>query len=318
MATVSKFTRGAVAGNGWSNTGNASADDSVFATATPAKNQTVTGDWDFAAFTDAELPVGATINFVVAEVQWKVSTTSSVATLGITPILNGSPGPEGVITAEPTFESTEQKTFDTTPSETDLKTAGNLVVRCRATRGNSNTAFTASIDYVKVTVDYTASAFVTADTTVTGTGTVNPVAAAIRSVVSAITGSGSVSPSATVIRGVETSVTGTGTVSPTAATGSVVDVATTVTASGTVAPTAGVIRGVATSVSGSGSLSPVAVAIRGAKTVVTAAGSLAASAARLVGVATTVTGTGTVNASVSGTSKKHPPKGTASMMGLGI
>lgn len=162
MATVSKFTRGAVAGNGWTNAGNTTGDDGSYATAAPSKNGTITGDWDFAAFSDAEIPVGSTINSVTAEVQWKVSTTSSVATFGVRGVLGGAAQTETTVATEPTTDTITTRTFDTAvPTELNLKTAGDVVVRCRGTRGNSNTAVTFSLDYAKITVDYTVPANVT-------------------------------------------------------------------------------------------------------------------------------------------------------------
>lgn len=157
MATVSKLTRGAVAGNGWTNPANATADDAVYATCAPAKNATVTGDWDFAAFTDAELPVGSTINSVTIETQFKVSTASSVATYHHQPLNNGVAGTDATDTTEPTADKiVTNAAFSTVPTETDLKTAGRIVARAAGQRGNNNTAVTFSLDYAKVTVDYTA------------------------------------------------------------------------------------------------------------------------------------------------------------------
>jgi hypothetical protein len=159
VATVSKFSRGAVAGNGWTSPANATADDGVYSTAAPAKNGTVTGDWDFVAFSDAEIPVGSTINSVTIETQWKVSTTSSVATFGVRGVLNGTAEGEWMDTTEPTADKITTMTFDgVIPTEANLKTAGNVVVRARGTRGNSTTAVTFSLDYVKITVDFTAPA----------------------------------------------------------------------------------------------------------------------------------------------------------------
>lgn len=154
MATVSKLTRGAVAGNGWTSAANATADDGVYATATPAKNGTTTGDWDFAAFSDAELPAGSTINSVTVEVQWKVSTTASVDTLGVAGVNGSSAGTETTTTTATTADSVATASLSGV-TESDLKTAGQIKGRVRASRGNTNTAFTASLDYVKVTVDYT-------------------------------------------------------------------------------------------------------------------------------------------------------------------
>ena len=158
MASATKATRGAVAGNSWTNAANATADDGSYATAAPARNGSTSGDWDFAAFTDGEIPVGSTINSVTLRANYKVSTTSSIASLGIANGNNGSFDAEETDTSEPTSDADFTTTYNSAPSETDLKTAGRMVARVRAIRGNSNTAVTFSLDYIEIAVDYTAPA----------------------------------------------------------------------------------------------------------------------------------------------------------------
>lgn len=155
MATVSKFTRGAVAGNGWTDAANATADDGTNATAAPAKNARVEGDWDFAAFTDGELPVGATINSVTIRSQYLVSATNSIASLGVQAGNNGSFDAEETHSTEPTSATNFDVVFNTPPSATDLKTAGRIVARVDAIRGNDNDAVTFSLDFIQLIVDYT-------------------------------------------------------------------------------------------------------------------------------------------------------------------
>lgn len=157
MAIATKATRGAVGTNNWTNPANATADDGSYATAAPGKNGSVIGDWDFAAFTDGEIPVGATINSVTIRSQYKVSTTSSIASLGVQAGNNAVFDTEETHTAEPTTDFNFDIVYNTTPSITDLKTAGRLVARDRAIRGNSNNAVTFSLDYVELRVDYTPS-----------------------------------------------------------------------------------------------------------------------------------------------------------------
>lgn len=154
MTLVTKATRGAVGTNNWTNPANATADDGVYATAAPAKNSSVIGDWDFAAFSDAELPIGATINSVTIRAQYKVSTAASVASLGVQAGNNGAFDAEETHTTEPTVDTDFDVVFNTAPTETDLKTAGRLVARIRGIRGNSNNAVTFSLDYVELRVDY--------------------------------------------------------------------------------------------------------------------------------------------------------------------
>lgn len=155
MAIATKATRGSVGTNNWTNPNNATADDGTnYATCEPAKNNSVIGDWDFAAFSDGEIPVGATINSVVVRSNYKVSVTSSIASLGVSPGNNGSFDTEETDTSEPLADANYDVTFNTTPSETDLKTAGRLVARIRGIRGNSNNAVTFSLDYIELRVDY--------------------------------------------------------------------------------------------------------------------------------------------------------------------
>lgn len=162
MATVSKFTRGAVAGNGWTNAANATADDGTYATCIPAKNGTTTGDWDFDAFTGSDIASGSTINSVTIEAQWKISTTSSIETYHQQNFNGGVGGTETTDTTGTTADKVTQTTsWSSTPSETDVKTAGQLVATIKGQRGNSNTAVTFSLDYIKVTVDYTAPTNIT-------------------------------------------------------------------------------------------------------------------------------------------------------------
>lgn len=154
MATVTKATRGAVAGNAWTSPANAVSDNSVYATAAPAKNADVLGDWDFAAFTDAEIPVGSRITQVRLRYQFKVSTTSSVADATFTNVKGGVAGGSVNDATEPTADKDVLVTFTSTPTEADLKTAGLIVARADAHRGNSTTAVTFSLDYVELQVDW--------------------------------------------------------------------------------------------------------------------------------------------------------------------
>lgn len=156
MATVTKLTRGAVAGNAWTNAANATAEDNTnYATCAPVKNGNVSGDWDYEAFSDAEIPVGSVINSVTCRANFKVSTTASVASLGINNGNNGSFDGETTNATEPLADADFDDAYATAPSETDLKTAGRLVSRIRGIRGNDNDAVTFSLDSVSLIVDYT-------------------------------------------------------------------------------------------------------------------------------------------------------------------
>lgn len=103
-------------------------------------------------------------------VEWKVSTTASIATLGAQTIVNGAAyRTELVTSAEPTVDTTGS--IAVTGITRAQLTNGVFGVRVRATRGNSNTAFTASLDAVSVTVHYTAPQSQAISVTATGATT---------------------------------------------------------------------------------------------------------------------------------------------------
>ena len=139
--------------SGWTNSANAYASDNAYATAAPAKNGTTSvrlGTFGF----DAQIPANATITNVTVTVEWKVDTTSSIATLGTQVyVSNTARGTELIDSAEPTSDTTESYSVSGL-TRADLLN-GAFEVQVRASRGNSNTAFTASLDNVSVKVDYT-------------------------------------------------------------------------------------------------------------------------------------------------------------------
>jgi YD repeat-containing protein len=105
---------------------------------------------------DGEVPAGATIDTVIVSVEWKVDTTASNATLGSQVYVNGvARDTELVNSAEPTTDTTQTYTVSGL-TRADLLD-GSFEVQVRASRGNSNTAVTASLDSVSVQVDYTTS-----------------------------------------------------------------------------------------------------------------------------------------------------------------
>ena len=136
---------------GWTALGNASASDDSYATAAPAKNATINGrvgGFDFGA-----IPANATIEQVTVTVEWKVSTSASVATLGSQLYVNNvARGSELINSAEPTSDTTQTYTV---AGLTRADLLNSLEINVRATRGNSNTAVTASLDAVSIEVAYT-------------------------------------------------------------------------------------------------------------------------------------------------------------------
>jgi RHS repeat-associated protein len=136
---------------GWTNLGNAYASDNGYATAAPAKNATINGrvgGFDFSA-----IPANATIDTVTVQVEWKVSTTLSNATLGSRLYVNNvAKGTELTNAAEPTADTTQPYTVS---GLTRADLVNNLEINVRASRGSSNTAVTMSLDAVSIQVGYT-------------------------------------------------------------------------------------------------------------------------------------------------------------------
>jgi len=154
---------------GWTSAANAYSSDNAYATSSPNKNQTTAvrvGTFGF----DATIPTNATITAVTVTVEWKVSTTASIATLGAQAWVSGAAyGTELVTSAEPTVDTVQS--FTVTGLTRAQLLNGALGVRVRASRANSNTAFTASLDAVSVTVDYTAPQSQAISVTATGATT---------------------------------------------------------------------------------------------------------------------------------------------------
>ena len=165
MSTITKYASASTAG--WTNPSNAYADNTSYATATPTKNGDIESDFYNFGF---EIPTGATINSVTAEVEWKVSTSASIATLELQAINGYTTRGTLTNTSEPTTLTTQQLSCGTwTVSELNDNTeSGGMKLRLTADRGNSKTEFTASVNYVSVTVDYTYVETVTGASELTG------------------------------------------------------------------------------------------------------------------------------------------------------
>lgn len=105
-------------------------------------------------------------------VEWKVSTTASIATLGAGAWVSGAAyGTEFLNSAEPTSDTI--KSFAVVGLTRARLANGVFQVRVRATRGNTNTAFTASLDAVRVKVDYTTPTTISVTTDAVGNLTAN-------------------------------------------------------------------------------------------------------------------------------------------------
>lgn len=180
IATAAAVAAGSPFNGSWTNEQNArvavtdlnAAGSGTYATAAPGKNQEFASLWPF-VFSDV-VGAGDTIDSVSIKVQWKVSTTSSVATARSTCFADngaGAPDQATALSAAPGFNDTTEPTADKDSTYTATCTAAQVRqgvwVRVQALRGNTNTAVTFSLDYIQVTVNYTA-----APAGVTGTGAV--------------------------------------------------------------------------------------------------------------------------------------------------
>jgi hypothetical protein len=157
LATAQKFANANAAstGAGFTNPTNAYADDGSFATCAPAKNGGIGSDYGFPAFAAQDIPDGATINSVAVEIQYRSSTTASANASMRLQLENGT-----LLGSE---QSGGMSTTDVTLTHSvasgvalgDLRGANGVQARVTGRRGNSNTAITWSVDYVRLTVDYT-------------------------------------------------------------------------------------------------------------------------------------------------------------------
>jgi hypothetical protein len=160
--TTQAADRHTIVTTGWTNPANAysTIGDNVYATAVPAKNATVNGDFGFPALSEAQLPAGSFVNTVRIVVEWGMPVTVTGGVLGLQGYNNAvvDTGAEVTATAVPAEVQTI-KTFGTTPSLADLRVAGRVVGRIRCSKGNTTTAMTGNLDFVRLEVVYTAVVF---------------------------------------------------------------------------------------------------------------------------------------------------------------
>ena len=151
---------GAIASQPASNTGawtsghSGYASDNAYATAAPAKNQTLAQR--YGAYGFAAIPAGATVGRVTVTVEWAVSASNAQATLAAQAYVNGSPhGPALTNASRPTSDTVQ--TLELTGLSREQLATGNFQVEVRASRGGGGSNFTARLDAVTVTVDYTST-----------------------------------------------------------------------------------------------------------------------------------------------------------------
>ncbi len=145
------------------------SDNAAYATITGATKNTTIGELALSGFDfDSQIPSGATIDQVELIVDWKVSTTGSVAILGTAYEVSTVAGTYQENSAEPTTDTTN--TYDVTAlrswTRADLLDAA-FKLRLRARQGNSATSVVYSFDYAAVRVNYTAATAPNAPTVAT-------------------------------------------------------------------------------------------------------------------------------------------------------
>jgi len=166
MATVTHASAGQAV-TGWTNSSNVNATtgDNVYATAAPAKNSTLNMFCHFANFT--EIPTGSTINSVTLRVEWFISASVTGSSFGMEILTNGTTGSaanNSIISSTPALRvGSANEGQDTLVASSGIALAdldgtngaGFTQGRIGYGKGNTNSASTASADFVSLTVDYT-------------------------------------------------------------------------------------------------------------------------------------------------------------------
>ena len=157
MPTVTKAANAhTTVTTGWTSPANAYATtgDDVYATAAPAKNATINGDFGFPAFTSSDIPAGSTVNSVTVTVEWGMTAAVTGGTLGVQ-LHNPAGTALGTETTQTTTTEVQATQVVTSGiTLTDLGTANVVVARTRCSKGNTNTAMTGNLDFISLTVDY--------------------------------------------------------------------------------------------------------------------------------------------------------------------
>ena len=148
----------AYSGAGFTNPNNLHANDGVYGTAAPAKNGGLGNAYSGFGF-DAQIPSGSTIDAVKVIYEFKVSGTGSVAIQRVKARIGGVEEENHDNTNEPTSDTgvTVDITADRVWSRDNLLDASFELIG-EARRGNNNTSYTSSWDYVSVEVTYTEAA----------------------------------------------------------------------------------------------------------------------------------------------------------------
>lgn len=180
------------AGSGtWTNDTNIRTDDGTEATFSLAVKNTA-GRWNAGQTfgLGALIPAGSTITKVEIRAEWRVNSTSGIATLGLQSFVSaGAVGAERTNATEPTTLTTD--TFDVTADRTWTRANlldGTFELKVRGTNGNSTNDPSYRVDHIAVQVTYTP---ITGAAALTGTGSATVAGVRTRLGVAALTGTGS-------------------------------------------------------------------------------------------------------------------------------
>lgn len=185
MATVTKAANAHTAvSTGFTNPSNAYATtgDNVYATAPlpSTQNSTVSGDFGFPSFS-ADIPAYSTINSLTLNTEYSLSATVTGLTSGIQIHRPGGTGFGTEVTRSTLTEATATQSYTVPGANSDTwladlrGTTPTTVGRVRITKGNTTNLSTLSLDYISLTVDYTAPSTVTTLSNLTFTaGTLSP------------------------------------------------------------------------------------------------------------------------------------------------
>jgi hypothetical protein len=173
MSTLTKYPTANTAGSDWdgvaTNPAQAYTDDTLYATFVgTGRNKEFAHLWH--GFDFSAIPVGSTINSVTVKINEKVSVswTQGLWRVGVyedcTATVATARGDTGSISTIVERGSTDTADFlwdlgtlSTEPTLAQLQ-ATNFGIRIEAAQGNNGTAHTWSVDYIEITVDYTAAA----------------------------------------------------------------------------------------------------------------------------------------------------------------
>ncbi len=155
--TVKAANAHTVVATGWTNPSNcySTTTDSTYATIVTAKNSTLSGDFGFPAFTTGDIPDHATITSVIFRTTYGLTATATGALVGLQARRNTGGVTLGSEITRALASMADDNGTATGATLTDLRTANELRVRGRGTKGNSSSASTAQIDRLYLEVNWT-------------------------------------------------------------------------------------------------------------------------------------------------------------------